>query len=188
MKYYPLLLDLKDKRCVVVGAGEVARRKAGSLLRAGACVKVISPTLNKALRLLKRKKRLLHIKSAYQKKYLENTFLVIAATSNSKVNSRVAKDAQVLGILTNVVDSAAQSNFIVPAVIHRGDLIISVSTSGKAPCLSKKIKKDLNRLIVPQYAKFLDLLEEIRQDLKQRCQKPKLRKAVLSYLANSKKM
>lgn len=185
-KYYPVLLGLEGKKCVVVGGGEVAERKIHSLLKAGASVYVISPLLKKSLIKYTRDKRISYIKSDYQKKILKNTFLVIAATDDKALNSEVSRDAGSLGILVNVVDSPILSNFIVPAVLRNRDLIISISTSGKAPILSKKIKEDLRKLIGSRYAKPLNLLEDVRRELKLRCPYPGVRGSILTGLVNSK--
>ena len=164
----------------------MAGRKVRSLLKAGAWVYVISKVLSPALARLKKKQNLLFLKSGYQKRHLRDTFLVIAATDDYKVNSQIARDARELGILTNVVDAPGLSNFIVPSNIYKGDLIISISTSGKAPVLSKRIRRDLSKLLIPQYAKFLKTLKVIRQDLKLRCAKPNLRRQLLHCLVNAK--
>ncbi len=185
MKYYPALLALKGKKCVVIGGGKVAQRKARSLVKTGASVRLISPVLTKGLKALKRSKKISCIKSGYQKKFLKNAFLVIAATGDNLINLKIAKDADKLRMLVNVVDSPDSSNFIVPAVLQSGDLIIGISTSGKAPALSKKIKEDLTKLIIPRYAGPLKLLEGIRKELKLNCPDPKTRKAVLARIINS---
>lgn len=184
MRYYPLLLDLQNKKCVVAGGGQVAQRKARSLINCGAKVKVISPSLNKGL--LRFKKEFIHIKSGYRPRLIEGAFLVIAATADRKVNSRISSDAQRLGVLVNVVDSPGESNFIVPSSIRKKDLIISVSTSGKAPALSKRIRKDLNQLLFPDYAKFLKILSRIRGELKLRCSNPNIRGRIMNYLTSGK--
>lgn len=186
VRYYPLLLDLRGRKCLVVGGGKVAQRKARSLLKAGASVWIISPNLTKGLEKLKTSKRVFYIKSGYQKKYLKDAMLVIAATYDGKINSEIAEDAKNLKVLANVVDSPAMSNFIVPSSLSKGDLLISISTNGKAPGLSKRIRKDLSRLLIPRYAKFLSLLEKLREDLKQRCLEPRLRGLIMNCLVNAK--
>ena len=163
----------------------MAQRKACSLLKAGAGVRIISPNLTQSLKKLVEQNKVSWTDSCYQKRYLRGSFLVIAAVSDKKINSKISHDAQKAGILVNVVDSPEESNFIVPAHISRGDLIISISTSGKAPALSKRIRKDLTKLLVPRYSKFLKTLESIRKDLKIRCSKPRLRKKILNILAES---
>jgi len=185
MRYYPILLDLEDKKCCVVGGGKVAERKAQTLLKAGACVWVISPVLTKGLSGLCRKKKSRHIKSAYQKRFLKNSFLVICATNNSEINAQVLRDAREAGILTNVVDAPLKSNFIVPSVIERDGLIISISTSGKAPCLAKRMRIDLTKHFIPRYVRALKPLGGFRENLKSSCSKAAIRKAVLTKWVNS---
>lgn len=178
MKYYPVLLDLKGKRCLVVGGGAVAYRKTCSLLKAGAKVLVISPVLTRPLLNFSKSKKICYIRSKYHKKFLKNVFLVIAATNKKETNLQISKDARLRGMLVNVVDMPSLSNFIVPAVLSRKDLIISISTSGKAPILSKKIKEDLKKLI-SGYAKIVRPLASIRRKLKLKYPDAKLRKSVL---------
>ena len=182
MRYYPLLLDLKGKKCIVVGWGRVAQRKVHSLLKTRAAVQIISPNLTQNLKRLVDQNKISWTTSHYQKRYIRNSFLVIAAVSDKKINSKISRDTQKSKILVNVVDSPKESSFIVPSNISRGDLIISISTSGKVPALSKRIRKDLTKLLVPRYSEFLKTLEVIREDLKIRCSEPKLRKKVLNIL------
>lgn len=186
MRYYPALLDLRGKYCVVIGGGKVALRKALSLLKAGAFVRVISPEFIGQLLGLKKNKRVMLVKSQYQKRFLKGAFLAIASTDNKTVNHKAARDAASLRKLINVVDSPGLSNFIVPAVLNKKDLIISISTSGKVPCLSRRIKEDLRKSILPQYIRALDLLKGIRRELKKVCPDPKIRESVLNHLANAR--
>ena len=162
----------------------MAQRKVHSLLKAGALVRIISPNLTQNLKKLAGQNRISWTASRYQKRYIQNSFLLIAAVSDKKINSKISQDAQKAEILINVVDSPEESSFIVPSHISRGDLIISISTSGKAPALSKRIRKDLTKLLVPRYSKFLKTLESIRKDLKIRCSEPRLRKKILNILVD----
>jgi precorrin-2 dehydrogenase / sirohydrochlorin ferrochelatase len=166
MRYYPAFLDLHGRLCCVVGGGAVAGRKARSLLEAGACVEVISPDLSKTLGTLVRRRLISYRKDIYRKKYIRNAFLVIAATSDQLVNRRVSADAAGLRLLANIVDRPAQSNFIVPAVLSKNGLIIGISTSGKAPALSKRIKEDLRKTVLGKYIKALGELSLARERLK----------------------
>ena len=186
MKYYPVLLDLKGKKCLVVGAGGVAERKVRYLLKAKAAISILSPGLNPGLKRLKDKKAVSWIPSGYKEAFLKDAFLVIAATSDKKINSQISQNALKSGILINVVDDPGISNFIVPSNITKGGLTISISTAGAAPGLSKRIRKDLTKLLVPEYAKFLKLLAVLREELKQKCSDPKLRSKILNALCASK--
>ncbi|HLD40885.1 MAG TPA: bifunctional precorrin-2 dehydrogenase/sirohydrochlorin ferrochelatase [Candidatus Omnitrophota bacterium] len=186
MKYYPVLLNLKNKKCVVIGGGSVARRKAVSLLKAGSWVCVISPQLCPGLKRLKELKKLSWINSPYQKIHLKGAFLAIAATPEEAINIKISQDARKSGILINAVDAEDLSDFIVPSSISKGGLILSVSTSGQAPCLSKRMRRDIERLLVPEYARFLKILEGIRRELKAKCSDPKLRSRILNALCACK--
>jgi siroheme synthase-like protein len=185
MKYYPVLLDLKNRKCCVIGGGKVAERKVKALLKADSLVFVISPILTKSLKRLARAKEIVHEKTVYKRSLIKGSFLVIAATDERAVNEKVSRDAQDLGILANIVDVPSLSNFIVPSVIERNGLIISISTSGKAPCLSKKIRLDLTEKLIPRYARMLKPLEEVRCSLKSARLDGKKRKAVLNKFINS---
>ncbi len=162
----------------------MAQRKAHTLCSAGASVWVVSPAITKALEKLKNKKKISYSSSKYDRQYLKGAFLVIAATNDEKVNAAISSDASKRGVLVNVVDAPAASNFIIPSVIVKKDLIISISTSGEAPCLSKRMRKDFERLLVPEYAVFLSALKDIRKRLKARCENARARTKLLSGLVN----
>jgi len=184
MRYYPAFLDLHGRRCCVVGGGMIAGRKARSLLEAGAWVEVISPDLSKPLELLSRKRLISCRKDIYRKKYIRGAFLVIAATADPAVNRRVSEDAAEFGLLSNNVDRPAQSNFIVPAVLSSNGLIIGISTSGKAPALSKRIKRDLRETVLKKYVKALGALSRERARLRKSGSGFGKRKAILTRMAD----
>ncbi|KJR43099.1 siroheme synthase [Candidatus Magnetoovum chiemensis] len=162
MKYYPAYLDLSGKRCCVVGGGGVGERKTLTLLKAGANITVISPELTDTLDVLKKQHKFIHIEKTYETGDVKDCFLVIAATSDEEVNEKVAKDAPAL---VNVVNIPAMSNFIVPSSVSRGDLILSVSTSGVSPALSKSIRKELEELYPETIADYLNLLKTLRNKI-----------------------
>lgn len=149
-----------------MGGGSIAERKVRSLLSAGARVEVIAPVISKGLSRLVKTGAVIHRKSAYRKKYLSRSYLVIGATSDPFVNQRVSKDASDLRVWANIVDKPSISSFIVPAVLYKNGLIISVSTSGKAPALSKRIKKDLKDNMICRYSEALSVMAKERDLLK----------------------
>ncbi len=158
-RYYPIYLDVKGKRCVVVGGGEVAYRKVISLKEAGAEVVVIASEFHKNL---STEKDVVLLEQKYDGECLAGTFLVIAATNEKEINQRVWQDAQRHGLLVNVVDQPELCNFIVPSVINRGELQISISTGGASPALAKRIRKEIESLFGPEYAEFTQLLSKFR--------------------------
>ena len=171
-KYYPLFLNVSGKKCVVVGGGRVAERKVKRLLKCGAAIEVVSREATPLLDEHCREGKIARTKEAYESRMLSGAFLVIAATDDASVNSRVAKDAHRRGILVNVVDDPKNCDFIVPSLVERGDLTIAVSTGGKSPALAKKIRKDMEGLYGKEYALLLDILGGLRERMIAKGQNP----------------
>ena len=162
---YPISLDLKDKLCVVVGGGKVACRKIQRLLDCGAVVKVIAPSVKPELEhYLKEHPLLTWVNTGYTGIVdLKGASLVFVATDDSILNEQVRLEANSLGILVNVASQSHLGDFIVPATFSRGELQVSVSTSGKVPGLSKLIKENLEGEFIPEYEALIDILEQVRQ-------------------------
>jgi precorrin-2 dehydrogenase/sirohydrochlorin ferrochelatase len=140
MRYYPVFLGVADRSCVVVGGGEVAARKVGSLLDARARVTVISPHLTDELATQVAAGIIAHTARGYRPGDLHGYFLAYAATSDEQVHEQIARDAEAEGILLNVVDRPHLCTFIVPAVLRRGDLQVAVSTGGGSPALAGRVR------------------------------------------------
>lgn len=157
--YYPILLNLKGKKCVVVGGGKVAERKALSLLRSGAKVTVISPECTGRLKKEHLQERIKYISRKYKKSDLKNAFIVIAATDSAETNRKISEDAP---YLVNIVDIPLLCNFIVPSVVRRGPLTIAVSTSGISPSLARTIRKELEGLYGHEFVKHLNHIKKMR--------------------------
>jgi len=165
--YYPVLLDVKGKKCLVVGGGIVALRKVQTLLEHGANVEIVSPTLCPELNRLAKDGIIRAIQRDYRTEDLNNAFLSITATDDSKTNKNIAAEARKLGILVNAVDNPDNSDFIVPSYFKRGDIIVAVSTSGKSPTLARKIRGELELNFTSEYAQLAITADEIRSELKQ---------------------
>ncbi|WP_227766201.1 precorrin-2 dehydrogenase/sirohydrochlorin ferrochelatase family protein [Zhaonella formicivorans] len=161
--YYPISLNLCNKKCLVVGGGKVAERKVMALLECGGQVVVVSPQLTEKLRDLAGEGLIRHVAREYSNFDLEDAFLVVSATAREDVNKKIAEECFERNILVNVVDDPAKCNFIVPATVRRGDLTISISTGGKSPALAKKIRKELELQYGDEYAQFLEIMGEIRK-------------------------
>jgi precorrin-2 dehydrogenase/sirohydrochlorin ferrochelatase len=164
--YYPLLINLKDKKCIVVGGGKVAERKVKSLLLSKASVTVISPSLTEGLYNLLKENKIFHINRKYKRGDLQEVYLAIAATSDGDVNRMVHREGKEQGIMVNVADSPDLCDFIVPAVIRRGLLTLTVSTGGKCPALARKIKKDISEIYGEEYGPLTSLIGDFRERLK----------------------
>ncbi len=180
--YYPAFINLFGKRCVVVGGGKVAERKVFSLLHSEAEIKVISPVLTDALEKQKNKGRIQHIERDYKRGDLNGAFLVIAATDNERVNTRISKDAQ---CLINVVDMPETANFIVPSVVKRGPMTIAVSTSGASPAMAKRIRKELELIYNKDFGRYLNFLKQLRKMIMKEIDDKKARERFLKGLAST---
>ncbi len=165
MSYYPVNLDICGRKCLVVGGGSVATRKVKSLLDCGAQVTVVSPAINEALEKLDRESNLDLQRRSYQSTDLEGHFLVIGATDDMRLSRRISADAESRGMLCNIADVPDVCNFILPAVIRQGDLLLTVSTSGKSPAFSKHLRKQLETAYGAEYKLFLQLMGRIRKRL-----------------------
>lgn len=184
-RYYPAFLDIKGKRCLVAGGGEVAERKVNSLLKCGAEVSVVSPDLTRRLKELNSKGEIKFLKGEFKEKYLKNIFLVIGATDNSNVNFKVYESANKKKILVNIVDSPELCNFIVPSVVERGALTIAISTGGKSPAMAKKLRKELEDRYGFEYAKFLNLMGNLRKRISSQIMDKKKREEIYKKLVDS---
>jgi len=162
--YYMACLDLRGRRCVVVGGGTVGMEKARGLLACGADVHVISPTVHDELHTLETTWR----RGRYRRSDLDGAFLVIAATSDRATNERVHRDAEARGMLCNVADVPDLCNFILPAVHREGPIAVAVSTGGASPALAKRIRDDVAAIVTPDHAKLAQRLAELRPSVKER--------------------
>ena len=151
MKYYPIFLDIKDKKCVIVGGGEVAARKAERLLDCGAKVFVISPKLSPEIAALKEKNMICHIAAQYTGDLINEAALIIGATDDEKTNAQISLDARGKGIPVNIVDDPQKCDFILPAVVQRGDLAITIGTGGKSPALARHLREELESKYGPEF-------------------------------------
>ncbi|MFC1942521.1 bifunctional precorrin-2 dehydrogenase/sirohydrochlorin ferrochelatase [Chloroflexota bacterium] len=165
--YYPISLNIKGRRCAVIGGGQVALRKVTMLLEAGAEVTVVSPNLCPELSKMKAGGDINCVEREYQTGDIREFFVIIAATDSSEINEQVVSEARESGILINVVDDAENSDFIVPSYLRRGGLTIAISTSGESPALARKLRSRLENEIGSDYIILLDIIGEVRSELKE---------------------
>jgi precorrin-2 dehydrogenase / sirohydrochlorin ferrochelatase len=179
---YPIHVDLSGKDVVVAGGGPVAYRKIRDLLKEKAIITVISIEAVKEIQDLQEQRKLTWISREVKSKDFEKAFLIVAATNSNKVNADIAFNVN-KNQLINVADQPQLGNFIIPSVVKRGRLVLSVSTSGASPTLSILIKKELQQRYTKDYESYLEFLFECRTIIKNEFPKIK-RKALLAELAN----
>ena len=180
---YSVTLNLTDKPCLVVGGGQVALRKALSLLEEGAFVSVVSPEVVEELDLLSQEGRLTWHQAPYDDSFIAGKFLVIAATDQRAVNQRAAQDCHDSGILVNVADNREASSFIVNACVKQGDLLLAVSTSGVSPAIARRIKMELSEQYGPEYGQLLAIIKQARAEAMRTIQDAQKRRLFLQSLA-----
>jgi len=157
--YYPVCLDLRRRRTLVVGGGKVAARKAAALRAAGAEVTVVAPLIDPKL---KDDASLDIHERPFRTTDLHNITLVIAATDDEVLNRTIARDAQDLGVLVNVVDCPALCSFVLPATLKHGHVQVSVSTAGSSPTLARKLRDLVAETVGPEYGQLASILAELR--------------------------
>lgn len=168
MDYFPVFLDLKNRRCLLVGGGDVATRKGRLLAKAGAVLRVVAPEVSSELRELINATGGEVLLREYQKDDLQNCVLAIAATDIESLNETISADAQALHLPVNVVDSPALCTYITPAIIDRSPLVIAVSSGGEAPVLARLMRARLETLIPASYGRLAQIASQWRDRIKAR--------------------
>lgn len=182
MIYYPVYLDLKNRRCVLIGGGTVGYRKAVKLIEAGADLIIISPELCQELTVLLCNKKFTHINRRYHKGDLDNAFIAIVATNDAKLNANISRDAK---CPINSVDMPKYCSFILPSIIEKGHLNISVSTSGVSPSLSRTLRLEIEDFIDTKYSdnleSYLMFLKDFRNRIFSLKEIKKKRESILKF-------
>ena len=167
MGYYPIFLEMAGRSCLVVGGGPVAERKVGGLLEVGACLTVVSPAVTPQLDDWAREGRIRLVRHAYESSDLAGQSLAFVATDDGVVNADVARDARTAGVLINAADDPAHCDFILPAVLRRGELTVTVSTGGASPALSRMLRDELDTYLAREdYAALVSVAAGARRALR----------------------
>ena len=180
MVLYPANLKIEGRLCVIIGGGRVASRKAAALLACGARLKVVSPELDSGFG---DAAAFEHVARPYETGDLKGAFMAIAATDDDAVNRAVEEEARALQLLLNVVDKPEQCNFYVPSSVKRGDLMLTVSTGGQLPALSKRLRRQLEEEFPGEWELALELLGEARGQVISRISDEEKKKECLTELA-----
>lgn len=168
MGYYPVFLELNDRRCLVIGGGAVAERKIAGLLKAGAAVTVISPEVTETIAEWTKLGSIEVLARHYQAGDLAGYEVAFVAANKSALSAVVSEEAKRCGVWINAADDPAHCDFILPSVLRRGDLTVAVSTGGRSPALSRAIREELETYFSPEYGALAGLAAEVREELRQR--------------------
>src|SRR5437879_144939 len=182
--FYPVFLDLRGRRAVVIGGGAVAEQKVRGLVAAGAHVTLVSPDVTPALTDLGRRGEIELRRRGYHDGDLAGAWLAIAAV-NRTVNAAVWAEAERLGVPLNAVDDLEHSSFIAPAIHREGDITVAVSTGGKSPALAVRLRQRIARLVGRAEARLCALLGELRPELAARVPDARARTALWYAIVDS---
>jgi precorrin-2 dehydrogenase/sirohydrochlorin ferrochelatase len=160
MPDFPILLNLENRLCVVVGGGAVGLRKVRSLLEAGARVRLIAPEPAAPVKDLENVET---VRRCYRRGDLKGAFLAFAATDDREVNAAVLREARETDVLANLADAPADGDFTLPALLRRGDLTVSVSTGGRSPALAALVRDRLNAALGPEWAAVVEIAAALRR-------------------------
>jgi precorrin-2 dehydrogenase/sirohydrochlorin ferrochelatase len=182
MRYYPISLDVKNRPCLVVGGGGVGQRKVKTLLDCGAKVTVVTTRASELIETLASTGEIDLKRRGYEREDLEGKFLVIGATDDEALNRQISRDADERGLLCNIADRPEVCNFVLPAIVRQGDLMIAISTSNKSPAVARRTRQVLQEMFGPEYAVLLNLMGATRQKLLAQDKSPEAHKEMFEQL------
>ncbi|HTI15522.1 MAG TPA: bifunctional precorrin-2 dehydrogenase/sirohydrochlorin ferrochelatase [Dictyobacter sp.] len=166
--YYPIMLDVRNRLALVIGGNTVAAEKAAALSASGAQVTLLWPTFCEEIQALARTTTLNLLQKAYEYGDMQGFFVVVSATTyEPELTERIWQEGQERGQLVNIVDVPSRCNFIVPSILRRGQLTISVSTEGSSPALAKRIRQQLEHTFPLAYDQYLRIAALAREYLRQ---------------------
>ena len=178
MRTYPIMLNVTDRVCVVVGAGPVGLRKAEALARAGASVRLVDPRGD-----VRAPDGSEHLRRAYEPSVLDGAFVVFACTDDSELNARIVADARSGRALVNVADVPGLCDFYAAATVSDGDVVVAVGTGGTAPALAGRLAHSLADALPDRIGEFAAALGRLRGELAGRGKQADRRSAILKRLA-----
>jgi siroheme synthase-like protein len=165
-QFLSIELNLGGRYCLVVGAGNVASRRAGVLLEAEAIVTVVAPRVSARIDQLSASSSLTAVRREFQPADLDGMFLAVAATNDSSVNRRVVALARDHGILVNSVDDPTSGDILFPSVVRRGAIQVAIATGGQVPALSRHLRGRIDKAIPEEYALLVEVLADLRRELR----------------------
>ncbi|HOL18301.1 MAG TPA: bifunctional precorrin-2 dehydrogenase/sirohydrochlorin ferrochelatase [Bacillota bacterium] len=182
--YYPLFINLRGKKCVVIGGGEAAADRISELLQCRATVAVVSPRAVSRISAWAGLGWITWLKERYHEHHLEGAFLVICTVRQAELNQQVYRDCHTRNILLNATGAPEAGCFIFPTVVSRGPLTIAISTEGKCPAFAHQLKRDLEEQFTETHGAFLSYLGGLRDYIWEELPDETRRSALMEELAS----
>lgn len=168
MDFFPVFMNITNRHCLVVGGGPVAARKADLLIKAGAQVTVVAPTLSREMALMRERGTIEHVGTEFEPAMIQRQAVVIAATDNGLVNRRVHEACSAANIPVNVADEPELCTFVLPAIVDRAPITIAISSGGNAPVLARWIRSRIETLVPSSFGVLAGLMGRFRDRVKLR--------------------
>jgi uroporphyrin-III C-methyltransferase/precorrin-2 dehydrogenase/sirohydrochlorin ferrochelatase len=162
MDYFPIFLDLKGRRVLIVGGGEAAARKLRLLRKAGAEITVVAT--RPGVEIEESGARL--VRRGFVAGDVGGHAIVFAASENETLDDRVAEAAAAAGVPFNVLDRADASSFILPAIVERDPVLIAISSGGAAPVLARRLREAIERLLPARLGSLARFADSFRGAIK----------------------
>jgi uroporphyrin-III C-methyltransferase len=182
MAMLPIFLKLTGRRCLLVGAGNVALEKIGSLLKTGLRLTVVAPDARPEIRELANDGKLAWIQRKFEQSDLDGNFLVISATDSPTVNASVYKGCVERNIICNSVDDIPNCDFYFGSVVSRGDLQIAISTAGESPAVAQRLRREIDEQLPDDVGEWLRNLGQLRREVLETHKRSECRKSLLHQL------
>ena len=168
MEHLPINLDVKNRKIIVVGGGTTAARKAEMALRCGAIVSSFAPELNDDFLDIRDHPNFTHEGRPFTEEDIQSSMIVYAACETPELNNRLADIAKKAGVLINIIDNPAACDFIMPAIVDRSPVIVTISSSGSSPVLARIIKSHLESSIPATFGELAKLIGKYKDIVKSR--------------------
>jgi len=188
MEYFPIFIDLKDKNVLVIGDYRILEFKINKMIEAGAKIIYLSDILPEKIETYIKTGKVNYIRDQFNEKYLDDVWLVVCGTHDSKLKEKVVKASTARKLFCNFVDEASISSFISPSVISKGDITIAISTKGKSPALNKYLKNQIMNTIGDEYSILADILGKMRKKVIQNIPDQKKRSELFDTIVQDQKV
>ena len=183
---FPMMVNLRGKKCVVVGGGRIAGDKIAGLLRHGARIVMVSPRADRRVQEQARLRKFEWRRREFSARDVEGAFLAIAATNSPDVNEAVFRACRARGVLCNAVDDPEHCDFFYPAVVRRGPLQIAISTNGCSPALASRLRQELEQEFGPEWGAWVEHVGKTRREVLRKEMSPGARRKQLMEMASSR--
>ena len=170
MALYPIFVECKDRKVLVIGGGHVGAEKVRGLMNAEADITVVAPQLNEEMQGYKATGRFTHVEREYQESDLDadNWHFIMVATDDGAVNREVREAGNRRKLWVNAADDPVNCDFILPSVVRKGKITLAASTAGTSPALARRLREELDAYLTEDMPALADLLAEVRQEIRKR--------------------